>query len=249
MAPRSLTSRQVQQQQQQQQQQITTKHSLTTQLLPVAVTTARMTATQQTRHISIRRMVVMEMCSSCMSCVGGWSAGLECSLSELCRCPPLTGCAQQHRPAQSPDARRREFLHHVLFQSMNGDVHAAVEFVLEAEGELSRREAAWRAARQKASESAQVEQLALERNRKLVLDRFDLQKINRGVAGKKGGTGQALTWDAADKNDPKRTVRYREGQAVTSKGEKFIVEKLKEDWDGGSTGKVYTKGKRGKGFV
>lgn len=44
-------------------------------------------------------------------------------------------------------------------------------------------------------------------------------------------------------------VRYREGQVVSSKGEKFIVEKLQEEWDGGSTGKVFTKGKRGKGFV
>ena len=36
---------------------------------------------------------------------------------------------------------------------------------------------------------------------------------------------------------------------VTSKGDKYVCEKLKEDWDGGSKGKVYTKGKRGKGFV
>ena len=44
-------------------------------------------------------------------------------------------------------------------------------------------------------------------------------------------------------------VRYREGQIVTAKGEKYVVEKLGSDWDGGSTGKVVTKGKRGKGFV
>ena len=44
-------------------------------------------------------------------------------------------------------------------------------------------------------------------------------------------------------------VRYREGQIVTAKGEKYVVEKVGPDWDGGSTGKVVTKGKRGKGFV
>lgn len=44
-------------------------------------------------------------------------------------------------------------------------------------------------------------------------------------------------------------VRWRDGQPVAFKGEKFIVEKVGEEWDGGSRGKVYTKGKRGKGFV
>ena len=36
---------------------------------------------------------------------------------------------------------------------------------------------------------------------------------------------------------------------VTTRGEKYIVESTAKEWDGGSTGKVYTKGKRGKGFV
>lgn len=44
-------------------------------------------------------------------------------------------------------------------------------------------------------------------------------------------------------------VRYREGQVVTAKGEKYVVEKAGQDWDGGSKGKVFTKGKRGKGTV
>jgi hypothetical protein len=36
--------------------------------------------------------------------------------------------------------------------------------------------------------------------------------------------------------------------AVSQKGEKFIVQTVGEEWDGGSRGKVFTKGKRGKGF-
>ena len=44
-------------------------------------------------------------------------------------------------------------------------------------------------------------------------------------------------------------VRFRDGVVASTKGQKFIVENLKEEWDGGSSGKVYTKGKRGKGFV
>lgn len=44
-------------------------------------------------------------------------------------------------------------------------------------------------------------------------------------------------------------VRYLDGRVVSQKGEKFIIEKIGEEWDGGSRGKVYTKGKRGKGFA
>ena len=36
---------------------------------------------------------------------------------------------------------------------------------------------------------------------------------------------------------------------MVSKGEKHVVTACKEEWDGGSSGKVITKGKRGKGFV
>jgi hypothetical protein len=44
-------------------------------------------------------------------------------------------------------------------------------------------------------------------------------------------------------------MRYLDGRVVSTKGEKFIIEKTAEEWDGGSRGKVYTKGKRGKGFT
>jgi hypothetical protein len=36
---------------------------------------------------------------------------------------------------------------------------------------------------------------------------------------------------------------------VSTKGEKYIVQKEGDEWDGGSKGRVYTKGKRGKGYV
>lgn len=37
---------------------------------------------------------------------------------------------------------------------------------------------------------------------------------------------------------PRCQVRYRDGMLVATKGEKYIVEKIGEDWDGGSRGKV-----------
>ena len=47
----------------------------------------------------------------------------------------------------------------------------------------------------------------------------------------------------------KKAERYLEGRVVSTRGEKFIVETVGEEWDGGSKGKVITKGKRGKGFA
>jgi len=45
-------------------------------------------------------------------------------------------------------------------------------------------------------------------------------------------------------------IRYRDGMVVTNRGEKVIVEKNPfDDYDGGSRGKVKTKGKRGPGWV
>jgi hypothetical protein len=44
-------------------------------------------------------------------------------------------------------------------------------------------------------------------------------------------------------------IRYIDNQVVTTKGEKYVIKKEGEEWDGGSRGKVKTKGKRGKGFV
>ncbi|CAN0232769.1 unnamed protein product [Ectocarpus fasciculatus] len=49
--------------------------------------------------------------------------------------------------------------------------------------------------------------------------------------------------------EKKKTTRYRDGKVVTTTGAKVIVETVKPEWDGGSRGKVKTKGKRGKGFV
>ena len=42
-------------------------------------------------------------------------------------------------------------------------------------------------------------------------------------------------------------MRYRDGSVVTTKGEKFLIEKPPE-WDGGSRGKVKSKRKGGVGF-
>ena len=37
-------------------------------------------------------------------------------------------------------------------------------------------------------------------------------------------------------------MRYRDGRLVSTRGEKYIVESLNADYDGGSRGRVKTKG-------
>ena len=49
-----------------------------------------------------------------------------------------------------------------------------------------------------------------------------------------------------NENVTKSKVRYRDGEIVAHKGEKFLVEKEKE-YDSGCRGRVKTKGKRGPG--
>lgn len=81
--------------------------------------------------------------------------------------------------------------------------------------------------------------------------RFSLQPESTAAPtkgkGKQGGPVEP--WTAFDKVTGRNGVRYRDGQLVSTRGEKFIMETLGTEWNGGSTGKVYTKGKRGKGVV
>lgn len=39
-------------------------------------------------------------------------------------------------------------------------------------------------------------------------------------------------------------VRYRDGRPVSTRGEKYIIENLREEFDGGSRGRVKTKGEQ-----
>ena len=84
---------------------------------------------------------------------------------------------------------------------------------------------------------------------------FLLEAVPGGLVGKKKPSKKALRKNDAYLNaqvagkERESGVRFRDGVVATSKGERYIVENLKEEWNGGSQGKVYTKGKRGKGFV
>lgn len=66
--------------------------------------------------------------------------------------------------------------------------------------------------------------------------RFDLRAVSDASAGcKKGGKQQGPDLlPAPKKGQQESKLRYRDGRVVSTKGEKVIVEKVGEDWDGGS---------------
>jgi len=71
-----------------------------------------------------------------------------------------------------------------------------------------------------------------------------------------GGGRPAQAWGAEGGSKGKQkggpavpAVRYHNGAVVSRKWEKYVVTDEAEAWDGGSKGKVFTEGKRGKGVV
>ncbi|CAG9464053.1 unnamed protein product [Pedinophyceae sp. YPF-701] len=150
----------------------------------------------------------------------------------------------------------REFVVDLLEQC-GGRLQDAAAWVCEA-GDLGDEVRRWKEFRAEADRRAAQEAKLLEKDRKRVVERFAHKEVSAGGsegAPKRGssrkGAGlqpwQTAGHAAAPEGDSK--VRYRDGQVVSRKGEKFIVEKVTDDWDGGSRGKVFTKGKRGKGFT
>jgi hypothetical protein len=53
-------------------------------------------------------------------------------------------------------------------------------------------------------------------------------------SSKKGQAGPDLLQQPKKCQAQESKLRYRDGKVVSSKGEKIIVEKVGEDWDGGS---------------
>lgn len=129
----------------------------------------------------------------------------------------------------------------VLHRSV-GSVDEAVEMLLttplaELEAEVADREAADAAAEAQDAKAAQAaRKRALSRNA-LVAENADGSSIKVEPP--------RLPY-ANSRKDAIRgpSVRFRDGQVSSTKGGKFLVEE-KEEWDGGSKGKVNTKGKRG----
>ncbi len=117
------------------------------------------------------------------------------------------------------------------------------------ERDVAAEQDAWRAAREEAALAAQRAQREREKSKASILARFDLRAVPQAADGRRERPPPEAWAAGKQQQAGKQKIRYREGVIVSSSGEKYVVQKTTPDWDGGSKGKVYTKGKRGKGFV
>lgn len=151
-------------------------------------------------------------------------------------------------------------LSHVLHATCASDASAAAEYLLErSAAELAALEREASAAHACRRERARAEERRERELRRGTVSRYGEVAVvapdaplapprlpygapKHGGGGPRSGRGSGPGCGAP-------AVRYREGEAVrVAKGEKYVVERPAE-WDGGSRGRVKTKGKRGKGFA
>lgn len=132
------------------------------------------------------------------------------------------------------------------------DVSDAVEMLLGTEDISALESKASRDALARASvakQRAAAERKAQQDTRKHILRRNDLVRDHKADGTEMKLSAPRLPYAASRKEALRGTgVRYLDGQVIATKGERHVVVQETTEWDGGSTGKVITKGKRGKGF-
>lgn len=125
---------------------------------------------------------------------------------------------------------------------LSSDVEECARWVLDHGWDsLKQKKAAYDATQSKL-EAKQSKHEQLARNR--VLKRFDEQECDSAAARARQMT-KSRAVSASTSNESK--IRFLDNKVVSMRGEKYIEVQTKEDWDGGSRGRIKTKGKRGPG--
>jgi hypothetical protein len=129
---------------------------------------------------------------------------------------------------------------HILRARCRGDQDEAVDALLTLSEEEVQSITAELLRQQKQVLVAEEEAVRREREkRRAAIGRYDEILVSAKLAPPR------LPYDGAAAG---KELRFRDGQVASlGKGQKFIVESTKPEWDGGSRGTVNTKGKRGKG--
>jgi hypothetical protein len=178
------------------------------------------------------------------------SSGSDAGLSEGEDAPPPASAAEadalRFLEPMSPGTPRGFLLEALLRARCAGAAAAAAAWLVDAiaAGELGDAVDAWAAAgaaRAAARAAAAAERAA---ERRAVAARFRLQAEPSGGAA---APRRVAAWAPPAGTHAAPKVRYRDGAIATTKGEKVVIEKSPE-WDGGSKGRVKSKGKRGVGW-
>lgn len=143
---------------------------------------------------------------------------------------PLTAlCTMFDGEVQEEDVRF--VLHHLC----DGDWDRAAEWILETRGSAD--------LAKKLRKCHEEEQNAM---REKIVARYALVPTSNTTSA---SSKQRLSaWNNPEEGKNAR-LRWRDGVVVSTRGEKIIYESIREEWDGGSRGKVKLKGKRGKGWA
>lgn len=169
---------------------------------------------------------------------------------DVCMLRSLLGLKALKGDDDDDDDIQRRYIRRVL-QSCSHDVHQAAEKLLQMQstGELDielnierKREAA-----RKGPPSPLLDD-ALKAN---IVSKYHLQAVpsHDSLTNNRKATKLKFPVGEEGKNKNKAQIRFRDGAVVSTKGEKYIVEKTLPEWDGGSRGRVKMKGKRGTGWV
>jgi len=141
------------------------------------------------------------------------------------------------------DASQDKPLSYLLTQKAFGDLQEAARLLIDTSVEALNAEL--RADEQRRAERAKAEKDAEFTARERVLGKFH-EVPDDSVAYVKV-KNQKPNKSTTTLNESK--VRYLDGKVVATNGAKYIEVQTKEDWDGGSRGRVKTKGKRGTGWA
>ncbi len=143
----------------------------------------------------------------------------------------------------------------------NSELELTADYLLslseeELAAEMARMRTADEASRSTSKSLADAGTSGLDESTKAAIKQsFLLEAVpGSGAGGKKSRknlrkNAEFLNAQIHPKTNESKQVRFRDGVVASTKGQKFVIESMKEEWNGGSSGKVYTKGKRGKGFV
>jgi len=149
--------------------------------------------------------------------------------------------------------RGRDYLSYALGIN-SGDVSEAASWLSSSSNEGNDNgESSWRSAREERRARRKAERAADEAAKAKLLQKFDATAVVTSGEGTGNARAPIRLWGddfckkkSSSSKQPQQ--RYLDGVPVNSK-QKYIVVQDKEDWDGGSRGRVILKGKRGKGGV
>jgi len=149
-----------------------------------------------------------------------------------------------------PQDCNKDAIRHLLERKCIWNVHLAVQHIID--DSLEKITAEYEEYLEE-EERKRAENVASEREmKKSLMKKFDevvVQGERRIIDAKRFRREQKKAQKLEEQQKTENLVRFLDGKVVSRSGEKFTVVSEPKEWDGGSRGRVKTKGKRGPGYL